>query len=73
MHFLSITHKQLKESNIEDLLVQAGLIAQLSVVQHSHGGHYNRAIKLYKLFYEFMLCIITHGREKKFGITPLPQ
>ena len=39
MSFMSAIYKRLKESNIEDLLVDAGLTAQTSVVQD---GHYNQ-------------------------------
>ena len=64
MSFMSVIYKRLKESNIEDLLVEAGLIAQGSVVQVLRGSHYNRATRLYKLFYEAMLCIIiSHGKK----------
>ena len=43
MCFMSVINKRLKESNIEDLLVEAGLVAQGSVVQALHSIHYNRA------------------------------
>ena len=62
MSFMSAIYKQLKESNAEDLLVEAGLIAQGSVVQALRGSHYNRATRLYKLFYEAMLRIIISHR-----------
>ena len=39
MSFMSAIYKRLKESNVEDLLVDAGLTAQTSVVQD---GHYNQ-------------------------------
>ena len=39
MSFMSAIYKRLKESNIEDLLVDVGLTAQTSVVQD---GHYNQ-------------------------------
>ena len=62
MSFMSAIYKRLKESNIGDLLVEAFLIAQGSVVQALRGSHYNRATRLYKLFYEAMLrIIISHG------------
>ena len=65
MSFTSAIHKPLKESNINDLLVEAGLIAQGSVVQALQGSHYNRPTRLCKLFYEAMLCIIiSHGKKK---------
>ena len=61
----------LKESNIEDLLVKAGLIAQGSVVQALRGSHYNRATRLYKLFYEVMLrIIISHDKKNKLFPPP---
>ena len=54
----------MKESNIEDLLVEGDLIAQGSVVQALLGCHYNRATRLYKLFYEAILRIlISHGKK----------
>ena len=62
MSFMSAIYKRLKESNIEDLLVEAGLIAQGSVFQALRGSHYNRATRLYKLFYEAMLRIIISHR-----------
>ena len=72
MSFMSAIYKRLKESNIEDLLVEAGLIAQGSVVQALRGSHYNRATRLYKLFYEAMLLIIiSHG--KKNNLVPPPH
>ena len=43
MCFMSAINKRLKESNIGDLLVEAGLIAQGSVVQALRSIHYNRA------------------------------
>ena len=64
MSFMSIIYKRLKESNIEDLPVETGIIAQGSVVQVLRGGHYNRATRLYKLFYETMLRILrNHGKK----------
>ena len=48
---MNAIHKRLKESNIEDFLVEAGLIAQCSIVQVLRGSHYNWATRLYKLFY----------------------
>ena len=72
MSFMSAIYKRLKESNAEDLLVEAGLIAQGSVVQDLRGSHYNRATRLYKLFYEAMLLIIiSYG--KKNNLVPPPH
>ena len=51
MSFMSAIYKRLKESNIEDLFLEARRIAQGSVVQLL-SGHYNRATRLYKFFYE---------------------
>ena len=64
MSFMSVIYKRLKESNIENLLVEAGLIAQGSVVQALRDCDYNGATRLYKLFYGVMLRIlITHGKK----------
>ena len=52
MSFMKTIFKRLRESDIEDLLVEAGLIAEGSVVRAFKGGYYNRARRLYKLFYE---------------------
>ena len=41
----------MKESNIEDLLVKAGLIDQVSVVQALCSRDYNGVTRLYKLIY----------------------
>ena len=54
--FTSAIYKRLEESNIEDLLVEAGLVAQGSVAQALRGIHYNRAKRLYKLFMK--LCFV---------------
>ena len=43
---MSARYKRLMESNIKDSLVEGGLIAQGSVVQALHGGHYNQATRL---------------------------
>ena len=64
MSFVSDIYKRLKESNIEDLLVEAGLISQGSVVQVLRDSHYNRATRFYKLFYESILPIIINHRKK---------
>ena len=65
MSFMSAMYKRLKGSNIDNLLVEAGLIAQGSAVQALQGSHYNRATRLYKLIYQAMLCIIiSHGKKK---------
>ena len=48
----------MEESNIEDVPVKAGIIAQASLVQALGGAHYNQETKLYKLFYEANLRII---------------
>ena len=62
-------HMALK-SNIKDLLVESGLIVQGPVEKALSGGHYNRATRLYKLFYEATIrIIITHG-EKNNGTLP---
>ena len=58
MSFMSAVYKRLEESNIEDVPVKAGIIAQASLVQALGGGHYNQETKLYKLFYEANLRII---------------
>ena len=58
MSFMSVVYKRLEESNIEDVPVKAGIIAQVSFVQALGGGHYNQETKLYKLFYEANLRII---------------
>ena len=62
--FMSVIYKRLKESDIEDLLVEAGLITQGSVVQALGGSHYNRAIRLIKLLYQTMLLILVRRKEK---------
>ena len=67
--FMSVMYKLLKESNIGNLLVEADLIAQNSVVQALRGGHYNRATRLYKVFYEAMLRIIINY-DKKNNLVP---
>ena len=47
-----------------ELGLGTSLLAQVSVVQALRGDHYNGAIRLYKLFYEAMLCIIvSHGKK----------
>ena len=73
MSFMSAMYKRLRESSIEDLLLESGLIiAQESVVQALYGSHYNRATKVYKLFHEAVLCIIiSHG--KKNNLVPPPH
>ena len=64
MCFMKTIYKRIKESNIEDLLVESGLIVQGSVEKALSGGHYNHATRLYKLFYEAMIrIIITHGEK----------
>ena len=68
---MSVIYKRLRESNIEDLLVEAGLIVEGLVVQALRGCHYNRAIRLYKLFYEPMLCIIISHSKKTIWYHPL--
>ena len=70
MSFMSIIYKRLKESNIEDLPVETGIIAQGSVVQVLRGGHYNRATRLYKLFYETMLRILRNHGQKNNLVPP---
>ena len=69
MSFMSAIYNQLKESNIEDLLVEAGLISQGSVVQALRGSHYNGARRLYKLLQEAMLRIII-SQGKKISMIP---
>ena len=64
MCFMKTIYRRIKESNIEDLLVESGLIVQGSVEKALSGGHYNRATKLYKLFYEAMIRIIITHSEK---------
>ena len=58
MSFMSAMYKKLEESNIDDVPVKAGIIAQASLVQALSGGHYNQETKLFKLFYETNLRII---------------
>ena len=63
--FRSAIYKRLKESNIEDLFVEAGLIAQVSVVQALCSSYYKWVTRLYKLFHKAMLCILmSHGKKK---------
>ena len=71
MSFMSPIYKRVKESNIMNLLVEAGLITQSSVVQALRGSHYNRATSLYKLFHEATLCIIIHHGKKNNLVPPL--
>ena len=71
--FMSSIHKRLKESNIGDLLVKAGLIAQGSVVEALRGGHFNRTTRLLMFFSEAMLRIlISHGKKKNL-VPPLTK
>ena len=56
MSFISGIYKRLKESNIEDLLVDAGLTAQSSVVQALCDGHYNQ--KQGYISYFIKLCFV---------------
>ena len=67
--YMNAIYKRIKESNIEDLLVEAGLIVQGSIIQALSGDHYNRATRLYKLFYEAMVRIIIN-HSKKNGVEP---
>ena len=54
----------MKESNIEDLLVKAGLIDQVSVIQALCGRDYNGVTRLHKLIYGVMLPILmSNGRK----------
>ena len=64
MCFMKTIYKRIKESNTEDLLVESGLIVQGSVEKALSGGHYNRATRLHKLFYEAMIRIIITHSEK---------
>ena len=52
MSFLSAIYKRTNGSGLSELLVAAGLIADGSVEQALRGKHYNRALRLLKLFYE---------------------
>ena len=56
--------KRIEGSEVRDLVVKAGLIADGSVDQALKGKHYNRALRLYKLLYEALARIfINHGEE----------
>ena len=46
MSLMSAIYKRLKKSNIEDLFVEARLIAQYSAVQALYNGCYNQATRL---------------------------
>ena len=56
MSFMSAIYKRLKESNIGDLLVDAGLIAQSSVVHALYDGHYNQEQS--DISYFMKLCFV---------------
>ena len=61
--YMTAIYKRIEKSNIEDLLVEAGLIVQGSIVPAPRGDHYNHATRLYKLFCESMGRIIIN-RDK---------
>ena len=46
MSLMSAIYKRLKKSNIEDLFVEARLLAQCSAVQALYNGCYNQATRL---------------------------
>ena len=56
--------KRFNGSEIGDLVVNAGLIADGSVDQALKGKHYNRALRLYKLLYEALArTVMIYGEE----------
>ena len=69
MSFINAIFKRIDGSEISDLVVNAGLIAEGSADQALKGKHYNRAQRLYKLIYESLARILINlgtDREIKF-------
>ncbi|XP_066923249.1 uncharacterized protein [Clytia hemisphaerica] len=69
MSFISAIFKRINGSEISDLVVNAGLIAEGSAEQALKGKHYNRAQRLYKLIYESLARILINlgiDKEIKF-------
>ena len=58
MSFMYAIYKRIQNSNIEDLLSEAGLITSGSVHKALKGKHYYQALRLYKLFYEALTRIL---------------
>ena len=64
MSFMSAIYKRIQNSNIEDLLTEAGLITNGSVNKALKGKNYYQALRLYKLYYEALSrLLIRYGND----------
>lgn len=67
---MSEIFKRVKAPDIEDLLVNAWLIAQGSVEQAVKGKHYNWALQLFKLTYESLARLLINEAMQQGDSTP---
>ena len=55
---LSIIGKRFADAGLRDLAVESGVIAEGSVAAVLDGRQYNRGVRLHKLVYEALLCLV---------------
>jgi len=59
---LSIIGKRFQDAGLRDVCVESGVIADGSIAGVMEGRKYNRAVRLYKLFYEaLMMFLLPHS------------
>ena len=58
MTYMSILSKRFSDAGLCDTLLQSSVVAEGSIHRALSGKHYNRGIRLYKLFYEALVRLI---------------
>ena len=58
---LSITGKRLKDTGLQDLCVESGVIAEDSVAEVLQGHRYNSGVRLHKLVFEALMRLAWQG------------
>ena len=61
MVYMAILHKRFADAGLKDTIIQSGMTAEGSIETALKGKHYNRGVRLYKIFYEaLMRNLISH-------------
>ena len=58
MTYMSILNKRFADAGLCDTLLQSSIVAEGSIHRALSGKHYNRGIRLYKLFYEALMRLL---------------
>ena len=60
-NFIGILGKRFQDAGLKDLCIEAGIVAEGSVIAVMEGRHYNRSVRTHKYIYEGLLRLVWEG------------